>query len=144
MINAELMSYKTSRLNMKNDLEESGQLEIKRSSDFDVTYDIEGEMAVATLTECLGTEDDSNSFFIDLTLEGIFHITGVKSKASKRKVHVKCYDALFPYAAQIISLLTMNSGMSGVLLEKRTMEFDSVNFGEKPKSDKIIEFKIQK
>lgn len=144
MVNAELMSYKITGLNMRNDLEGSGQLEIKRSSAFDVTYDIESEMAVATLTESLGTEDDSNSFFIDLTLEGIFHTTGVKSKASKKKVHVKCYDDLFPYAAQIISQLTMNSGMTGVVLEKRTMEFDSVNFGEKPKSDKIIEFKIQK
>ena len=53
MINAELMSYKITRLNMRNDLEGSGQLEIQRGSAFDVTYDNETEMAVATLMELL-------------------------------------------------------------------------------------------
>ena len=48
MVNAELMSYKIRGLNMRNDLEGSGQLEIKSSSAFDATYDIENEMAVAT------------------------------------------------------------------------------------------------
>lgn len=144
MVNAELIGYKISSLNMRNELEESGELEIKRNSDFDVTYNIKDGMAVATLAEHLSTDDDLNSFYIDLTLEGVFHITGVKSEASQKKVHVKCYDDLFPYAAQIISQLTMNSGMGGVVLEKRTIESTYVNSGEKPKSDKIIEFRIQK
>lgn len=144
MVNAELIGYKISSLNMRNDLEGSGQLEIQRNSDFNVTYKIESGIAVATLVESLSTDDDLNSFYIDLTLEGAFHITGVKSEASKKKVHVKCYDDLFPYAAQIISQLTMNSGMGGIVLEKRTNQSVSVTSGEKPKSDKIIEFKIQR
>ena len=144
MVNAELMGHKISSLNMRNALEGSGELEIKRNSDFDVTYKFESGIAVATLAECLRTDDDLNNFYIDLTLEGVFHITGVKSEASKKKAHIKCYDDLFPYAAQIISQLTMNSGMGGVVLEKRTNQSVSVTSGEKPKSDKIIEFKIQR
>lgn len=144
MVNAELIGYKISSLNMRNDLEGSGQLEIQRNSDFNVTYKIESGIAVATLVESLSTDDDLNSFYIDLILEGTFHITGVKSEASQKKVHAKCYDDLFPYAAQIISQLTMNSGMGGIVLEKRTNQSVSVTSGEKPKSDKIIEFKIQR
>ena len=144
MVNVQLIAYKISRLEMYNVLQSSQEVELKNSSEFDVTFDIENEMATAMLTEHVKMTGFPCDFSIDLTLKGTFHITEVRSDASKKEAHVKCYNGLFPYAGQIISQLAMNSGMNGLILKKKSMESESVNFGSRPekeKSDKIIEFR---
>lgn len=145
MVNVQLISYKICRLDMYNDLESDQGLKIQNWFEFDVTFDIENNIAEAILTEHLKQAEDPSDFGIDLTLKGIFHITGVKSVDSKKEAHIKCYDELFPYAGQVISHLAMNSGMSGLLLKKNPLKLESVNFGEKPekeRNDKIIEFRV--
>lgn len=145
MVNVQLLSYKISRLEMYNDLQSNQEVKAYSGFDFEVMFDIENEMAVATLNEHLKMAKDPSDFGIDLTLIGKFWIVGVKSDESKKEVHLKCYDELFPYAGQIISQLAMNSGMIGFLLNKNPLSVENINFGSKPekeKNDKIIEFRV--
>lgn len=144
MADVQMISYKISRLEMYNDLKNSQGVDVRNWFEFEVTFDMETELAVASLTEHLKMAEEPSDFGIDLTLIGIFSFTGVKSDESKRELHIKCYDDLFPFAGQIISLLAINSGMSGFLLNKNPLKMENVNLGSKPKkekNDKIIEFR---
>lgn len=144
MADVQMISYKISRLEMYNDLKNTQGVDVRNWFELEVTFDMENELAVATLTEHLKMAKEPSDFGIDLTLIGIFRFTGVNSDESKREVHIKCYDELFPFAGQIISILAMNSGMSGFLLKKNPLTMENVNFGSKPekeKNEKIIEFR---
>ena len=66
---------------------------------------------------------------------------GIDDIAAQREAHLKCYDALFPYASQIMSYLAMNSGFQGFALGKPLIQFADINFGTKPntvESGKVI------
>ena len=145
MLKIELLDYRIRRLDMLNKLngsEEGGEVEISDGMDFSVDFKFKDNLAVAVLTECLEMEG-SNKFHIELTLEGFFHVEGIKSDKLQKEAHVRCYDGLHPYADQLIRILSLSSGILGLALKKRFMDPKSVNIGKKPKpvkDGKVIDF----
>ena len=73
MSKVELLGYKISRLDLVNNLEESGEVRLSDKMEFSVKFEPENSMAVAVLAQYLEMED-SNKFYMELVLEGIFHI----------------------------------------------------------------------
>ena len=78
-------------------------------------------MAVAVLEQYLGMED-SSKFCLKLVLEGIFHVDGIRNGKFPKEEQLKCYDSLFPYADQIIRMLSIESGLMEVAVEKKDLE----------------------
>ena len=110
-----------------------------------VNYSEDNTMAIATLKERIEMKGNPSRFCIQLTLEGVFLLDGVRTEDQKEEVHRKCYDNLFPIAEQIIKFLTIHSGMSqGVSIQKRNLK--QVNFGPEPeqKNGRIIDFPTDK
>lgn len=149
MLKMELLDYRISRLDMLNKLnksEEDGEVEISDKMDFSVDFKFKNNLAVAVLTECLEMEA-SNKFYIELTLEGFFHVEGITSDKLKKEAHVRCYDGLFPYADQLIRMLSLSSGILGLALKKRALDLKNVHIGKKPrdaKDGKVIDFQPEK
>lgn len=104
-----------------NNLEESGEVRLSDKMEFSVEFEPENSMAVAVLAQYLEMED-SNKFYMELVLEGIFHVEGMKSKKLQEEAHLRCYDILFPYADQIIRMLSIESGLMEVAVEKKDLE----------------------
>lgn len=137
----ELACYKIKELNMQNYIIDTQEMAGYNKDHISVEFSEDLTMAIATLVEEIGMENEPSQFYVELTLEGVFLLEGVRSKAQKEVVHRKCYNNLFPIAEKIIKFLTINSGMSeGVTIQKRALK--QVNFDSEPKEKKgkIIDF----
>lgn len=117
----ELLGYKISRLELLNELDESGEVSLSDHMEFSVRFEPGEDMAVAVLAQYLGMED-SSKFYLKLVLEGIFHVDGIRNGKFPKKEQLKCYDSLFPYADQIIRMLSIESGLMEVAVEKKDLE----------------------
>lgn len=137
----ELACYKIKKLNVQNKIIDTQEIVGYNKDHISVEFNEDYTMAIATLVEEIGLEDDPSKFYIKLILEGVFSLEGVRTKVQKEEAYRKYYDELFPIAQQIIKFLTIHSGMSeGVSIQKRT--FKQVNLGPEPKerSEKLIDF----
>ena len=119
----ELLGYKISRLELLNELEESGEVSLSDHMEFSVRFEPGEDMAVAVLEQYLWMED-SSKFHLKLVLEGIFHVDGrlIRNGKFPKEEQLKCYDSLFPYADQIIRMLSIESGLMEVAVEKKDLE----------------------
>lgn len=132
MLSVELVFYKIYDIKMSNNLKDNGLIQLENSMGFDLKFGQDDQSAVAVLTEYVRHREEPNLFCIELVVQGIFRLTGIKNVSAKREAHLKCYDELFPYANQIMTYLTGNSGMNGFMLKKFPIEFADINFGTKP------------
>ena len=128
----ELLGYKISRLELLNELEESGEVRLSDHMEFSVRFEPGEDMAVAVLEQYLGMED-SSKFHLKLVLEGIFHVDGIKNGKFPKEEELKCYDSLFPYADQIIRMPSIESGLMEAAVEKKDLEPVSVGNGQNAK-----------
>lgn len=145
MADVELVSCKITKLTMVNNISASETLQLENVRDFDVRYKQDNRVAVAVLSVKVRHRQNPDIFCIALELQGIFRLNGFNNVVSKKEAHIKCYDALFPYADQIVTYLTVNSGMPCFRLQKIPLNPESINFGPKPNSvssEKIIELKL--
>lgn len=141
MAHVELACYKIEKLNMLNRILDTQIMEGINNDHFSVDYSKDNTMAIATLIESIEMKGKPSKFYIELILEGVFSLEGVRTKAQKEEIRGKCYDDLFPIARQIIKFLTIHSGMSeGVTIQKRTLK--QVNFDPKTekRNEKLIDF----
>lgn len=134
MADVELLSYEIRKINMFNSMLDSAKIQIESTMNFNIKYGQDNELAVAVLTVQVRHRQHPDMLCIELDIQGTFRLTGIENAKSKREVHVKCYDELFPFANQIMTYLAMNSGMQGFMLKKFPIEFADVNFGAKPEN----------
>lgn len=139
MVKINMLGHKILGLELLNRLQEEGPVQIGSHYDFDVEFNKEG-VSFATIKETVELIDHPELFHIDLALEGMFEIEGVKTMEDKKEAHLKCHDELFPYVKQIISHLCVDTGLPGLSIPKSHMELDKIHCGEKPKG-KIVELK---
>lgn len=141
MLKINMLGYKIVGLELLNQIQEAGPVQLRSFYDFDVKFNKEGGMSFATLKETIEMIDHPEMLHIDLMLEGMFEIEGVKSLEDRKEVHLKCHDELFPYAKQIVSHLCVDTGLPGLSIPKNYMELDKIHFKKEPKKGKIIELK---
>lgn len=143
MVDANLVGYKIKSIDMVNNIQSNGSLKIENTFDFSVMFSQDRNFAIAELIEYIQLSEHPEQFHITLSVEGSFALKGVNDNDCKKKAHMMCYDQLFPYASQIISQLSMNSGMSGMVLKKIPMDEHSVQFNSPNSNEeksKTIEF----
>ncbi len=129
------------KLEMVNNILESDIIKCCDTGRFSVDYSEDFTMGVATLVDRIELEENPSQFCIELTLEAVFLLDGVRKKSSRETAHRECYDAMFPVASKIVNFLSINSGMGGgITIQKHPLK--QVNFGPEPqeKNEKIIDF----
>lgn len=146
MVNVNLKFYKIKKLDVMNDMKQPRAMKVKQDFDFNCYYSADGKTAYAALTETLEMMENPDDFHIRLVLEGVFDVSGDGEigQDDKKQAHVLCYDTLFPYAAQMISQIGMNTGVH-ILLKKVPMDASFVGFskmgeGAASDSEKMIDF----
>lgn len=142
MLRVEMIGFKISGLEILNNITESGPIKLGNTSDFEVQFDEKCGSACAVMRQTIELVDKPESFHLDMEVQGIFQIDGIKTMADRKKAHSRCYDEMFPYANHIIKVLSVDLGMP-LYIRKQPMELGSVHFGGKPdkkgNSGKIIE-----
>lgn len=144
MANVELLSYEIRRVNMFNNIQEDGAVQLKNNIKFDIKYGQDDESAVATLVNCMRHREHPGMFCIELQIRGNFRLSGIKNNDVKKQANVMCYKELVSCAHRITAYLARNSGMEGMRLKKSFITPQCVNFEVKPddeNSGKIIGFR---
>lgn len=117
--------YKIAAIDMKNSIESQTGMSVSSSSAFHVKFK-GNQMAKAIFEHKMASND--GDFYMNFTLEGWFLLEGVETPDDKKKVHISCYDQMFPYANQLASQLAQNSGIMGVFIQKLDIDINSIEF----------------
>lgn len=144
MADVELMGYKIKKIDMNNNLSDSGLLQLENSIDFYIDYAENNRSAEATLFGYLRYNKNPDIFFLKLDVQAIFRVYGIENSDEKYEASLKCYDALFLCFREIMTCLAENTGLDDFNLEKPEI-FKQPADSEKNKlndkgSEKIIEF----
>ena len=102
-----LENYHVSQLSFVNKLDRPTQLELNTQYSYNVGYGKDntccGEFSATVCDKRL-----SDKFCLNITVVGIFR---TRPDVEKEILHVKTYDALFPYVKAIVSSVTANFGV---------------------------------
>lgn len=108
----ELKGYKVNEVQFVNKIQGNRKLELANKYSYNVGYSkvntCKGEFRAEVFDKA-----DPEQFSITVVLEGFF-VTAANME--KEILHVKTYDALFPYVKSFVSSLTVNAGIPPVMI----------------------------
>ena len=133
MVDIVLMGYRIKQIDMKNSMTADSGICLKNGFEFKMIFSKDGQSGTAELTEMVNDGDDR--YYLKLCIEGMFRFSGIDGNDTKKEAHMGCYDVLFPYANQIVSQISLNSGLPGVELQKMPLNIEDVYF---QKEDSIM------
>lgn len=146
MVEVELLGYKIRRINMHNNLSESGSLQLENSLEFNIDYADNDRSAEATLFAYLRHNKNPDVFLLELDVQAIFSVHGIKDNDGRDEASIKCYDELFCCLNEIMTYLAINTGLDDFELEKPKIFKQSADSGVSKSNDKvsgkIIEFNL--
>lgn len=141
MVFIKLLKYKIKRLCMTNTVQfDCGRIQISDSSEFRLNVSNGSCIAKGTLTVSIGSKECFSGMGIQLEMEGYFGLEGIEDLESKKETHMRCYDAIFPYADQIVKILAMNSEMKMIALRKSRMDGEKIHIKAVEEGSEVIEF----
>ena len=108
----ELKGYKVNEVQFVNKIQGNRKLELANKYSYNVGY--------SKVNTCKGEfraeiydKETPDQFSITVVLEGFF-VTAANME--KEILHVKTYDALFPFVKSVVATLTVNAGIPPVLI----------------------------
>lgn len=108
----ELKGYKVTEVRFVNKVQGNQKLELSNKYSYNVGYSkvntCKGEFRAE-----VADKNDPDQFSITVVLEGFF-VTA--ADMAKEVLHIKTYDALFPYVKSFVSSLTVNAGVPPVMI----------------------------
>ena len=107
------------------------KVNLKSRYDFDVKYIDNNSECIARLKYAL-EYNDPEQFELYVECYGRFQCEGIVDDQSKKEAHVTAYKLLFPYVQNKVSQLTVDAGMSPIMLRMEKMDIEQVHIaGEK-------------
>ncbi len=108
----ELKGYKVTEVRFVNKVQGNQKLELSNKYSYNVGYSkvntCKGEFRAE-----VADKNNPDQFSITVVLEGFF-VTA--ADMAKEVLHIKTYDALFPYVKSFVSTLTVNAGVPPVMI----------------------------
>ena len=108
----ELKSYKITAINFVNNLDAPTKLELNYQYSYNVGYSnhntCRGEFKAEIKDKKL-----ADKFSLTVTVAGIFTTA---AGVAKEVLHVKTYDALFPYVKALVSTMTASAGIPPIYI----------------------------
>ncbi len=108
----ELKGYKVTEVRFVNKVQGNQKLELSNKYSYNVGYSkvntCKGEFRAE-----VADKNNPDQFSITVVLEGFF-VTA--ADMAKEVLHIKTYDALFPYVKSFVSSLTVNAGVPPVMI----------------------------
>ena len=108
----ELKGYKVTEVRFVNKVQGNQKLELSNKYSYNVGYSkvntCKGEFRAE-----VADKNNPDQFSITVVLEGFF-VTA--ADMAKEVLHIRTYDALFPYVKSFVSTLTVNAGVPPVMI----------------------------
>lgn len=134
---------KIKKIDMVSAISNPGGFEANTGYHFNIKFAPNNTQAKADLTITLEMTNHPEEFHIELTMEGLFALTGIIDTETKKDAHIMCYDVLCAVENHLITQLVSNGGIAGFELPKVPLKREKIDYGEETEGSKIIDFPPQ-
>ncbi len=124
MRGVKLEGYTVNELDLSNELQGPGQLDIESRTTFNVQYIKDTNRCVANCIIDLMKKDAPNEFNFKISIKGMFLY---EEGMDRKLIHTETYDALFPYIRLISANVFVNAGMPPIPIQKVKMDTEKIN-----------------
>lgn len=107
MLEVNLEEYRISQLNYVNKVDSPTQINLKTQYSYNVAHGNDN-VCRGEFVAKIEDENASDKFRLKITVIGILR---TKAGMSKEDIHLKSYDAMFPYVKSIVAAITANAGI---------------------------------
>ena len=108
----ELKSYKITNLQFVNNLDRPAKLELNYQYSYNVGYSNHNTCR-GDFKAVIADKTMADKFSVTITVTGVFTTA---EGVAKEILHVKTYDALFPYVKTLVSTFTASAGIPPVYI----------------------------
>lgn len=136
MKNAQLIAFKTTKVDFVNNIKENRKIELAFSYSYNVKYS-DKNTCIGEFTASIKDKASATDFQIVITATGIFRF---KEGAQKEHLHVETYNELFPHVRAFVSTLTATAGIPPIMIpfldisDKEIYRFEMGKNGQTPPS----------
>ncbi len=128
----ELKSYRISELRFVNKLERPAKLERNYQYGYNVGYS-DHNTCRGEFKATIADKKISDQFSLVVTVVGVFT---TRQGVAKEVLHVKTYDALFPYVKALVSTITAGAGIPPIYIPYIDISNQSIYRVEMPRPPK--------
>lgn len=121
-----LISARATKIEVINNLTESKEINIDIENGFSVSYAEDGEHCGAILNAGFKMQGHPDTLTVLCTIVGDFATQKISSTDDKKKIHVECYYALFPYAQALVARLCTDAGLPPFYVQALDMNPENV------------------
>ena len=108
----ELQNYKITKLTFINNLDRPAKLELNYQYSYNVGYSTHNTCR-GDFKAVIADKKIADKFSIEITVTGVFTTA---EGVAKEILHVKTYDALFPYVKALVSSFTASAGIPPIYI----------------------------
>ena len=140
MKNAQLIAFKTTKLDFVNNIKENRKIELGFGYSYNVKYS-DKNTCIGEFTASIKDKSSEADFHIIVTATGIFRF---KEGAQKEILHVETYNDIFPHVKAFVSTLTATAGIPPIMMpfidisNKEIYRFEMGKNGQTPSADDFI------
>jgi preprotein translocase subunit SecB len=131
----ELQNYKITKLSFINNLDRPAKLELNYQYSYNVGYSTHNTCR-GDFKAVIADKKLADKFSIEITVTGMFTTA---EGIAKEILHVKTYDALFPYVKALVSSFTASAGIPPVYIPYIDISNKSIYRVEMPRPPKADE-----
>lgn len=117
------------RVNLFSEAEAGQQIDVGFRFSFNVNFAEDNKHCKAILEQEAISLQDPSKLKIRVTNEGLFETDEIKSDEMKKEVHIRCYQALFPYVQSQIAQMCISAGLPPLLVPAQKMNPESIIIG---------------
>ena len=131
----ELQNYKITKLTFINNLDRPAKLELNYQYSYNVGYSTHNTCR-GDFKAVIADKKIADKFSIEITVTGVFTTA---EGVAKEILHVKTYDALFPYVKALVSSFTASAGIPPIYIPYIDISNKSIYRVEMPRPPKADE-----
>lgn len=106
-----LISARAMKIEVINNITEPKEIKVDIVHEFHVDYAENAERCRAVLNAGLKMEGHPEILTVICTVIGEFEMQKVSSDEDKKKVHIECYNKIFPYGQALVARLCTDAGL---------------------------------
>jgi len=116
MIYTKLTAHRVTESNLSVNVGALQEIQISVEYNFGISYTEDNKQAVAKIEQRIKTGNDPETFFLSVTMEGVFDCENIIDDEDKKNAHINIYNQLFPYVQAHISYLTVCAGLPALII----------------------------
>ncbi|MBQ2642714.1 MAG: protein-export chaperone SecB [Eubacterium sp.] len=126
---------KVDELDLSNNIEGQGNLDISQRASFNVKYTEDNLHCKANLVIDMMEKNDPMKFNFKISVTAFLDC---EPGMDKKEIHVKAYNEVYPHARALISTFLVNAGLPPITIPKVNMNEQNIKINEEDKGSSGI------